>query len=270
MKILISTIILGLMSFYSSTETCIISKKRTFKTITEASYCVKESGELTRKSLDRKSFYDNDGELIEYWDYVYVEDSLYYEKVKLEKNKQGKLIKKTAYSCEGNLKSYTNTKFDNYGNIVQYKSYNKNNELTSTESNEYDSNGNLLSISLTITSSNKTFKITSKYNSKNQLIEEIDFKPDGSIEDVRTFKYDNMGNEIKSDLTRSNGEYTKFVSEYDKNNNVISEYWFDKDGSQKHWNSFSYEYDENNNWVTRKRYSNNRLDCVWERKIEYN
>ncbi|WP_299316035.1 hypothetical protein [uncultured Aquimarina sp.] len=273
MKILINIIIIGLIYSYSSTKTPVILKESTFKSIIQASYSAKRSGELTREqafnqSLDRKNFYNEKGELIEYWKYEI--DGSIYQKVNLEKNQQGKLIKSTSYDKEGNLKSSTKTEFDSNGNIVKYKIYNTNNELSSTQDNEYDSNGNILSVLRTSVTSNRAFKTTSKYNLKNQLIEETDFKPDGSIKDVRTFKYDDNGNEIESDLTKANGNYTKFISEYDKNNNIISQYWYNKDGSQKHWTSFSYEYDENNNWITKKRYSNGELGFVWERKIEYN
>ncbi|MBW1297927.1 hypothetical protein [Aquimarina litoralis] len=273
MKILINIIIVGLISFYLPTKTAIISEKNTFKTIVQASYSAKRSGELTREqafnqSLEQKNFYNEKGELIEYWKYEI--DGTIYQKVYLEKNQLGKLIKSTSYDKERNLKSYTTTEFDTNGNIVKYNVYNSNNKLTATQDNEYDSNGNVLSISRTNIVSNRTFKTTSKYNAKDQLIEETDFKLDGSIKDVRTFKYDDKGNEITSELTKANGDYTKFISEYDKNNNITSQYWYDKDGNQKHWTSFSYEYDENNNWITKKRYSNGELGFVWERKIEYN
>ena len=273
MKILINTIILILIFSHSSTKDSKTSKKSTFKSITQASYSAKRSGDLTRKqafdkNLDRKSFYDEKGELIEYWKYE--RDGSIYQKIKLEKNQQGKLIVSRLYDKKGNLKSYTNTEFDSYGNIVEYKTYNKSNELTSLQNNKYDSNGNVVSMLRTSIASNRTFKTTSKYNSKNQLIEETDFKPDGSVKDIRTFKYDYKGNEVESDLTKPNINYTKFISKYDKNNNIISQHWYREDGSQKHWNSFSYVYDDNDNWITKKRYSNGELGYVWERKIEYN
>ncbi|MGW9685087.1 hypothetical protein [Flagellimonas sp. 2504JD1-5] len=273
MKTILSIITLGLVCCCSSVKNFEIAKEVTFKSITMAGYSTKRTGEITREqafaqSLDRKNFYDKKGELIEYWKYE--RDGTIYQKVKLEKNQHGKLIKSISFDGEGNLKKYMNTEFDDNGNIIEYKTYNPNDELTSRQINEYDLNGNIISMSRTNTVSNKTFKTTSKYNLANQLIEETDFKPDNSIKDIRTFKYNDKGNEIESDLTRPNGDYTKFISEYDDQNNVISQYWYDKSGNQKHWNTFSYVYDKNNKWITKKRYSNGELGYVWERQIEYN
>lgn len=167
------------------------------------------------------------------------------------------------------MKRYTTTEFDKKGNIAFYRTYNLKEELTTIQENQYDANRNIISMSNTNVASNRTFKTISKYNSKSQLIEETDFKPDGSVKDIRTYKYDEKGNETESDLTRPDGDYTKFISEYDGNKNMKIQNWYDVNGNQKHQTSFTYEYDNNGNWITKKRYSNGELGYVWERKIEY-
>lgn len=73
-----------------------------------------------------------------------------------------------------------------------------------------------------------------------------------------------------SELVRSNGDYTKFISEYDNFNNLIIQNWYDKEGKLKHQTSFEYIYDNKGNWITKKRFSNGKLGFIWERQIEYN
>lgn len=255
-----------------STKKITKKKNSNFKTIYEASYSAKRSGEMTREKalkekVDRIEMYDRKGNLIEYWKYE--TDGTIYEKTKLKKNNDGKLLKSETSDNFGKLKRYLETELNNSGYIKFYRTFNDKKELTSIQENKYDKKGNIILISSTTISSNRTFKTASKYDSKNNLIEEIDYKPNGKIRDTRTFKYDNSGNQIESELTRPNGDYTKFVSTYDKQNNILTQYWYDKKGKQKHWNNWEYNYDKNGNWITKKRFSNGKLGYVWERKIEY-
>ena len=272
MKILISILTIGIIFSCSSTKKVSKNNEITFKTITQASYSSKRNGELARKealkqNIERKEIYDKQGVLVEYCRYEV--DGTIYQKTELTKNKDGKLIKSITFDKEGDLKSYTTTEFDFNGNIIVFKTYDSNDELTSIQKNEYDSKGNQVLMTNTRIKSNKTFKTTSEYNSKNQLIKETDFRHDGTIKDVRTFVYDEKGNEIESELRRSNGDYTKFISEYDELGNLTVLNWYDEDGKQKYQNSFTYVYDKNNNWITKKRFSNGELGYVWEREIEY-
>lgn len=271
-KTVLNLLVIGLVFSCSSTKSINITKTNTFKTITESSYSSNRSGELTRdkalnEKINRREIYNEQGDLIEYWSYE--TDASIYEKTKLTKNKDGKLIKSVTYDKDGNLKRYIKTLFDVNDRITEYKTYNTDDELVSIQKNEYDSNGNQISTSNTSVKSNRTFKTTNEYNSQSQKITEIDFKPDGTIKDTRTYKYDKKGNEIESVLTRPNEDYTKFISEYDQENNLTIQKWYDKEGKQKHQNTFEYVYDKNKNWITKKRYSNGKLSYVWERQIEY-
>jgi hypothetical protein len=272
MKSILNLIVFGLIFSCSSTKNVEKENTNTFKTITEASYSLKRSGELTREKalsqkISKKEIYNAQGDLVGYWQFE--TDGTIYEKTKLIKNKEGKLIKSITFDKDGNLKKYTKTEFDNNGDIIEYKSYNSDDELISLQRNEYDTKGNLISMTNTSVKSNRTFKTINEYNSKNQLTKETDFKPDGTLKDTRTYKYDTKGNEIESELTRPNGDYTKFISTYNERNNILTQYWYDKDGKQKHWNNWEYNYDKNDNWITKKRFSKGELGFVWERQIEY-
>ncbi|BAX79064.1 hypothetical protein ALGA_0675 [Labilibaculum antarcticum] len=272
MKIIFSLFVLGFIFSCSSTKNTNKENSKMFNTILEASYGSKQSGALVREialnqESSRKEFYDEQGVLVEYWSYEV--DATLYEKTKLITNKDGEVIKSTTYDKDGNLEKYTTSEFDNNGKIIESRTFNSKDELISTQKNKYDINGNQISMSNTISESNITFKTTNEYNSRNQKSKEIEFEPDGRIKNTRTFTYDRKGNEIESELIRPNGEYTKFISEYDRANNITIQKWYDKEGKQIHQTSFEYVYDENNNWITKKRYSDGKLGFVWERQIEY-
>jgi hypothetical protein len=269
---MISLLIFELIFSCSAGKDIKIQETPTFKTIYEASYSVKKSREISRrnalkKKVDRIEMYDDKGNLVEYWNYE--TNGSIYEKTKLEKDSNGKLLKSETYDNTGRLKRYVQAELDSNENIKIYKTFDEEKELVSVQEYQYDNNGSFILISST-TVKTKTFKSVGKYNAKNQLTEMIAYNPDGTIRETRTFKYDGNGNEIESELTRPNGDYTKFVSTYDDQNNILTNFWYDKDGNEKYRNSWNYIYDKNNNWITKKRYNNGELDYVWERKIEYN
>lgn len=273
MRNILNILAIFLICNYSSAQEIDTEKVPTIKEIVQASYSAKRSGELSREDAlkqkpDRKEIYNQKGIVIEYWQYE--TDGTIYEKTILSKDENGKLIKSSTFDSEDNLKRYSTTELDKKGNIIFFRNFSPTDEPTTIQENQYDSSDNIISIASTTVKSNNTFKTIKIYNFQNQLVEETDLGSDGSIKDVRTFKYDENNNEVESDLTKSDGDYTKFVSEYDVNKNMTVQKWYDKEGNQKHQTSFTYEYDNHNNWITKKRYSNGELGIVWERTIEYN
>lgn len=265
-----------------------VSKVFEIKSIYLASYEVRRNGEMTRENafeqeLDKAEFYNENGFLIEYW--LYNINGTIYEKTKLENDDKGRLLKTNTYDNSGVLKSYLETEFDNNGNIIFKRIYNSENEITFIQKNEYDSRGNNIRSSFTAFDFNetkenqfikriesdsiKTYKTLRKYNSKNQLIEKTEFEPDGKIDRVETFKYDEKGNEVESELKMFNGNYFKYVSNYNERNNISTQKTIGKNGSIEQQYNWEYLYDERNNWITKKSFSNGQLVSIWERKIEY-
>ncbi|WP_055437542.1 hypothetical protein [Lacinutrix algicola] len=242
------------------------------KTI-QASYSAKRTAEMPRDSvftndhLERYDVYDDNEKIIEYGQYD--GEGNIYEITKIKKDESGNPIKGTIFDSKGNLKKYYATTIDNNGNVTEFKNYNTDNELVYLQKNEYDTNGNVTSRIGGNPKSNKVFKTELEYNSKNEMIKKIKYNSDGTVKDTRNYKYDANGNEVESELFKSNGDYTKFISTYDERNNILTQYWYDKDGTQKHWNNWEYNYDKQGNWITKKRYSKGELGFVWERKIEY-
>ena len=192
-----------------------------------------------------------------------------YEKTICERNSKGEFLSNTKFRKDNSIKSKSQAKYDAQGNMIIVETYDLNNQLISIHQSEYDKNGNELILTRTDKVRDKVWLTKKTYDNHNQMIEKIEYSPDGSIRDKRTFVFDEKGNEIELILTRPNGDYTKFISKYDKFNNMTVQYWYEEDGTQKHKTSFEYMYDENNNWITRRRFSNDELGMVWERIIEY-
>ncbi len=272
----IKSVILSTLTLVFSISLIAQDKKKEFKikkTI-QASYSAKRTAVMPRDSaftnqhLERYDVYGNDERIIEYGQYD--GEGNIYEITKIEKNQSGKPLKGIIFDSKGNLKKYYTTVIDVNGNVTEFNNYNSKDELIYIQRNEYDINGNVILRIGRSPNSDKVYKTKLVYNSNNEVIKKIKYNPDGTIKDTRTYKYDNNGNEIESELLRSNGNYTKFISEYDKQNNLTVQNWYDKKGKQKHQTSFKYTYDKQGNWITKKRFSNGELGFVWERKIEYN
>lgn len=271
-KLIAIFILLGILISCSSKKTLIQEVKGdTIKKITEALYSAQREGELNRDEALNKissiTINDTKGKSIEY--HQYETDGSLYEKTIYERNSHGVFLSSTKFGNDKLFKSKSQAKYDAQGNMIIVETYDLNNKLNSIQESEYDKNGNELSLSRTDKVRDKVWLTKKIYDNQNQMIEKIEYSPDGSLRDKRTFVYDEKGNEIESILTRPNGDYTKFISEYDEFNNMIVQYWYKEDGTQKHKTSFEYIYDENNNWITRRRFSNDELGMVWERIIEY-
>ncbi|PQJ17063.1 hypothetical protein [Nonlabens tegetincola] len=242
------------------------------KTI-QASYSTKRTAEMPRDSaftndfLERYDIYGDDEKIIEYGQYD--GKGTIYEISKIQKNENGKPVKGLTFDSKGNLKKYYTTMIDSTGNVTEFNSYNSKDELVYIQLNEYDADGNVTKRISKNPNSDKVYKTELIYNSDNEVIKQINYNSDGTVKDTRTYKYDHNGNEIESELERANGDYTKFVSEYDNMNNLLVQNWYDREGIKKHQTSFIYVYDNQGNWITKKRFSNGELSYVWERKIEY-
>lgn len=183
------------------------------------------------------------------------------------RDENGKFQKGLKNNSKNELKEYWTIKTDKKGNVIQSKTHNNNDELTNIQESKYDTKGNNISFVNKSLKYNNIFKTIYEYNSKNELVKRIKYK-NNTLKDERTYKYDNKGNEIEQYLYRD-GSITKYISEYDKMNNILESYWFNENGEQTHQTSFIYVYDKYGNWLTKKRSSNGVLSLIWERKIEY-
>ena len=248
------------------------SLKPKMKMVKEVLYKV-ENGKLKKRenlfnlNLDTYTIYDKNEKVIETGQYE-IDGSLY-EKTLYERNENGDVLKAIKKNSLNETKSYWIYEYNSKKKMVSVKTFDSENKVTNIQSNEYDENGNNIEMSLKTSENENGWKYVYKYNSDNKKIEQFRYKPDGSLKDNRKYSYDKNGNlniEIKID---PNGSILKFVSEYDKMNNITIQNWFNEKEEQTHQTSFEYVYDENGNWITKKRSSNGELSMVWEREIEY-
>ncbi|WP_428741142.1 RHS repeat domain-containing protein [Tenacibaculum sp.] len=199
----------------------------------------------------------------------YEKDGSLFEKTIYLRNEKGNIIKAMKKNSLNEIKNYSTYEYDSDNNMIEVKTYDSQNNLTNIESNKYDSNGNNIETLLKSTENGKGWKYVDKYNLENKKIEEFTYRPDGSLSERRTYSYDKDGNENIQFMFKPNGSYKKFVSEYDKMNNLILQNWYNEKDEQTHQTSFEYVYDKNGNWITKKRSSNGVLNMVLERQIEY-
>ncbi|MBT2774773.1 hypothetical protein J7J47_21330 [Halomonas sp. ISL-60] len=162
--------------------------------------------------------------------------------------------------------------------------YDAHDRLSATETEQYDSRGNLIFREIRQADSGQTKKTSIEYGADDLPEKETHYKPDGSIDWVWMFKYDESKNVIEERMevysTENDREIYISVSEYDEFNNVVSETRLNEDEEILEKIFFEYVYDEHGNWITKKRHSvaeysinenliPGNLEYVWERRIEY-
>lgn len=243
------------------------------KMIKEALYKVKNGqlknrDEVLASNIDKYTIYDKNEKVIESGRYNPSNGALY-EKTTYNRDKNGNAIKAIKRESSDKIKSYWTYKYDSKNNLVEVKTYNVKNVLTKTQSNKYDREGNNIEMILGSPNSNGAWKYIYKYNDKKERIEQLKYKPDGSLKDKRVYSYDKNGNEDVQIKFSTGGSFTKFISTYDENNNLLVQDWFNEKGEKIHQTSFEYVYDKFGNWITKKRSSKGVLSMIWERQIEY-
>jgi len=269
-------ILLGVLISFSGTNLIAQSTKDNLKPkmkmVQEVLY-KSENGELKSRdnlfesNLNSYTIYDKNEKPIEIGQYEI--DGSIYEKTFYERNEVGDALKATNKNSSDELKSHWTYEYDSNNNAIKVKTYNSENKLVKIQFNNYDKNGNNIEMLLANPKSNKGWKYIYKYNFEGEKTEQLKYKPDGGLKDRRTYSYNKNGNEVLQFKYKPGGNYIKFVSEYDKMNNLTIQNWFNEKDEQTHQTSFEYIYDQNENWITKKRSSNGVLSMVWERQIEY-
>ncbi|RUR53287.1 hypothetical protein [Vreelandella populi] len=166
--------------------------------------------------------------------------------------------------------------------IIQH--LNSNDDISATEVEQYDDRGNMVSNEITNASTGEIERTHTEYSDSDLPEREVHYNPDGSINWVWVYKYDEADNKVEEVMQVYNGEddYVTYVSinEYDENNNIVSITSLDEEGRVEQQTLFEYLYDDNNNWITKRKYtvSNSsqgedskvkNLAYVWERQIDY-
>jgi hypothetical protein len=248
------------------------TKKAVIKSIVQSEQSTRNSERISRdvaladnvdlierynKAVKLESYtrYNPDGSIYESTAIIWTEDSL--SQTLTTVNAEGELIRiwKTVWESPGKLIGATNTNADGI--------------VTTIQTNSYDDSGNMIQRKMESPENEKISITDFIYDSEGHVIEETEYNPYRDQTDKRTYQYDDKGRESVQELFNGNGDYTKFVSEYDQMDNILEMYWYDKAGVQTDKTSFTYEYDSNGNWTTKTRGSNGKVTYISERKIEY-
>ncbi len=242
------------------------------KSYIQATYSLRTSEEMSREKalkeqVSLKVLFNKQGKAIE--EFRFENDGSIFEHLINKWDSLGNFKGSYTYNADKEMVSNVATVYDEQGNLIAKHSLNEQKEPKYIERYTYDSVGNQLSYQREVISIQKTFTTRYTYNEKSQVIRQTQVHEDGSIKDVRTYKYDSLGNEYFQDYLREDGNYTRFMSYYDSQNRLVDQPWYDRDSVEIHRTSFEYIDDEYGNWISRKRYSNGELNFVWERKITY-
>lgn len=243
-----------------------------FKSVIEASYSLRTSSMMSRDSafvsnVSRHDFYNEEGKLIEY--HTYESTGVIWEIAKINRSDNGLNNLTLVTNENGDLKRSWESKFNSDMKLVESKQFDPSGVMVQIQKNQYDEVGNMVLMTIEDLKREWTHKTTYKYDDNGNAIEMFKYNPARKTTDKRTYKFDEEGNEIEQELIRENGDYTKFVSEYDQMGNLLEMYWYDKAGTLTDQTSFTYEYDNHANWTTKTRGSNGKVTSVWEREIEY-
>jgi len=220
-------------------------------------------------------------------------------------DKNNIIEKKEEGSSEGSkYKILTVYKYDNLNNMVESKIYDLDGALVETYSFIYNKHGDQIEENRTYSTQGKLYskKYNLTYNDNNKLIEKSEInalpyniskeiyeydnngniinsktlKPDGTIQSIKMFGFDDKKNKIEegSSYEKSITQFSKIYYKYDNNSNVIEESHYEKDGTLSYTIKYDYEFDNSNNWIKRTdtyvdRSSNSKISGILERTIEY-
>ena len=152
--------------------------------------------------------FDKDGNFIE--SIQYENPTKIYRKRTYKRNKKGELQMIKVFDGEDELVEKIMCSSDKKNNTRSQESYVKG-KVSNIFHIKLDDNGNQIKTINESVSSSKKWINENEYNDANQLIKSTRIFPDGR-KDMRTYEYDENGNETKSISKKSGGKETKFIS----------------------------------------------------------
>jgi len=171
-------------------------------------------------------------------------------------------------------------KYDEKGNQLEYnfvaKITNTSNFANTKQNNKYDNNNktettfqDCVSNSTGIVHCNSNGKDTYKYDGNNKMVEEIDYKSDGSIRGKYIYKYNSEGVQIEKNTYHADN--SKTTSKYNKDGKLIEETEYNSNNIQTSTIKYFtiYDYDSNGNWIKETDSKNDIPQEITEREIIY-
>lgn len=189
----------------------------------------------------------------------------------------GRLVKEELNQVSANRKSAIFYEYDNNGNLIKkvdeyndnevvHYTYDKKNQLIKEVSSkrnhgiiyEYDSRGNRIK-----KSGLGAGYIVYKYNSNNQLVEELWYEENKKLDSRFTYKYNNAGRITEKSFYGMflGGERltSQEFCEYDDHQNLTKEEKYLGDHGQRlKYMHYTYSYDNHGNWTVKKSFDNER------------
>jgi len=218
---------------------------------------------------------------------------------------KGNLIEKRTYSLDGSLNSKFTYKYNDNEVLVEECQYmprwhvrtDKMDFLEYKTKYEYDENRNLTKKNKYDLFGSLEFIQTIKHDSRGNIIEDCNFNKNGDPITKTIYGYDKYNNLISEDfyIKDSICGTEEFKYEYDEEGNIKEKSWLNSDGSLNKsiytYNDLGYlqevnsylgnhptadkttekyeKFDMNGNWIIRTKFSNEILEKVVEREIDY-
>lgn len=182
-------------------------------------------------------------------------------------NDHGLLIEKNAsiYFWGNDLEKIT-YEYDSNAKLVRQKEYRGRDVLNlwSTITFSYNSNGQLVE---EIEKGSETDRKKYEYDNKGNCTEtKLYFSND--LGRIYKTKYDEKNNPVEeSTVYPLDNKSDKTINKYDENNNVISKSF--KDSESSYEEIYKYEYDSNGNWIKKTKIKNGSLQLITVREFEY-
>tara|TARA_B100000315_G_C14525591_1_gene563665 strand:+ start:32 stop:808 length:777 start_codon:yes stop_codon:yes gene_type:complete len=135
------------------------------------------------------------------------------------------------------LMTKTTYKYDSNNNMIEESALNPNGSLMSKKVYKYNSQNNMIEVSIDspkdlVESFLGPMRFKYNYDSNNNIVEELQFRSDGSLMITFLYKYDLENNLIEKSGYDENGLlWKKLVYKYDSNNNKIEESFYKSDGN---------------------------------------
>ncbi len=184
-------------------------------------------------------------------------------------DKRGNNIDLTYYS-DGKIMVKHVKKFDQNNNEIDFRLYQSDGVLDSKILSKFDSDN--FKIEEEVYSFNGvtcayTGKKTLEYDENGNVIQEKNFDEKGNLESVYKYGYDEKGNEIEKVFSKGNIE-KKTIRKINKFGGCQESYEYSNGIIKDKYRSVI-KYDSNGNYIVRTNYTNEIVNGITERNIEY-
>lgn len=201
------------------------------------------------KNMLTSKTYDEDGELVEYYEYSYYDNGeicqIYHSKGAdydyTFYNELGQMYEKDEYESSSSIYDINLYYYDENGNKISSILKDSNMKILWTNEYEYDVNNNLIKESSTY---NDCY-ILYDYDTLNLLCYETKYYGDGELLSSTTYNYDAEGRLIEElvNYTEEKAEYdTTYLYEYDSYGNLVKYIWYDSAGDINEWYEYTYDF----------------------------